>query len=106
MAGDIAGVTNLSGLTLSSTLSVGGQASFTAGVTAPSYVTLSGGASMAGAQLSLATWGFSITTASQMSEVAPNTLALVFQASGISLCFRSGSTIYTVGASATSAARV
>lgn len=107
MAGDILGVTNLSALTLASTLSVGGVAKFT------SAISLSGGADLGGSKLtmgggvlSIGTISFSILTGSQMSLIPDGHLGLLHQASGFSLVYRSGSTIYTVGASAVSSARV
>jgi hypothetical protein len=102
MAGDIHGVTHLSSLSLHNTLQVG-SASLT---TASGLSTGGRGVTLSGGVLSLGTHGFSITTCSQMSQIADGGLGLVFQASGMSLCFRSGSTIYTVGASAVSAVRV
>ena len=95
MAGDIH-----NGYTVFSALSIAGGSSL--GTVALNRAPLT----MGGGLLSLATHGLSITTASQMSLVADGCLGLLQHASGFSLVYRSGSTIYTVGASAVSAARV
>ena len=85
MAGDIHGYTVLSALSLAGGASVGTLA-------------LNGGT------LSLATRSISMITGGAQTTVPDGHLALLQAASGFSLVYRSGSTIYTVGASATSAA--
>ena len=102
MAGDIH-----NGYTVFSAISLAGGASVgTLATNAAPIVTSGGSVSLGGGTLSLATWGLSITTGSQMSVVPDGCLGLLHHASGFSLVYRSGSTIYTVGASAVSAARV
>jgi hypothetical protein len=95
MAGNIPGVTVLSGLSLDQ-----GGLHITSGgsVTVPSGVTLW----ITAPEFSLAT----ITNAGSLSSRAGlgMMLGLVFAASGISLVARSGNTIYTIGGSSTSAA--
>ena len=92
MAGDIHGYTVLSALSLA-----GGSSRGT-------LATNGGQVSLGGGILSLGTHSFSITTASAMDEIPDGHVGIVFQASGLSLIYRSGDTAYTVGASATSAA--
>lgn len=72
MAGNIIGTTNLSSLSLQGT---------------------------EGGQLSLNTYSFSIVTASAATKIPDNSLGLVFRASGISLVYVSGGTVYSFGSS-------
>src|SRR5690348_16870194 len=49
--------------------------------------------------LSIASWCFSIQTAAAATAIANNSLGLVFRASGISLVYVSGGTVYSFGSS-------
>ena len=49
--------------------------------------------------LSVMTWGFSIQTAAAATAIGNNSLGLVFRASGISLVYVSGGTVYSFGSS-------
>lgn len=49
--------------------------------------------------LSLGTYSFSITTAAAATSIPDNHLGLVFRASGISLVYVSGGTVYSFGSS-------
>ena len=79
MAGNLFGVTNFSAISL---LAPGG-------VTWPS----------ATPTFSLNTYCFSITTAAAATSIPNNCLGLVFRASGISLVYVSGGTVYSFGSS-------
>jgi hypothetical protein len=101
MAGDIAGITNLSSLSLAADLNVSGRQ------------TLPSGASLVVNSGATVTWlpGFmwsvgTIATGASLSSLAGTGMQIgfAFAASGCSIIGRSGNTIYTFGASATSAA--
>ena len=65
-------------------------------------VVLQGGASLgpnSGGGLSLGTYSFSITTAAAATSIPDAHLGLVFRASGISLVYVSGGTVYSFGSS-------
>jgi len=80
MAGNLQGLTTLSALSLSGREFVAG-----AGVPANTPV------------LSLNTYSFSILTAANATSIPNNSLGLVFRASGISLVYVSGGTVYSFG---------
>lgn len=80
MAGNLTGVTVLSALSLDAPSAV-------AGLPANTPV------------LSLNTYSFSITTAALATSIPNNSLGLVFRASGISLVYVSGGTVYSFGSS-------
>jgi hypothetical protein len=82
MAGDIMNYTVLSGLSMPS----GGT------------VAINGG------ELSLGTYSFSITTAAAATSIPSGHLGVVFRASGISLVYVSGGTVYSFGSSSYSGA--
>lgn len=84
MAGDIH-----NGYTVFSALSVAGGAS-------------RGTVALNSAPLSLGTISFSIMTAADASGIPSGYLGLIQRASGFSLVYKSGSTVYTVGTSAVS----
>ena len=103
MAGDIAGVTNLSSLSLAADLNAAGRITVPSG---GSIIFASGGTvSFAGAMISMRTIG-NLASLSSLAATDPNNgiMAIWQGASGLSLVLRSGNTIYTVGASAVSAA--
>lgn len=75
-----------------------------ASTVAVSYGTfaLQGGATLApntGGGLSLGTYSLSITTAAAATSIPDGHLGLVFRASGISLVYLSGGTVYSFGSS-------
>ena len=82
MAGNLQGLTTLSGLSLDGRGFVAA-----AGVPANTPV------------FSLNTYSFSITTAALATSIPNNSLGLVFRASGISLVYVSGGTVYSFGSS-------
>lgn len=101
MAGDIAGTTNLSSLSLAADLNVAGRQ------TIPSGASLHAASGSTVAWLSGMHWSMAtIGTAASLASVAGSgfQLGIFFGASGCSLIGRSGNTIYTIGASAVSAA--
>jgi hypothetical protein len=116
MAGDIVGLTRLTGLSITSAtgsaqtdiaypqLHVAGGARVV--VDSGSSVIYSSGAtvSFAGAMISFRTIG-NVTSMASLAATDPNNgiLAVWQGASGLSLLLRSGNTIYTIGASAVSA---
>jgi hypothetical protein len=113
MAGDIHGITNLSNLSVAeqvsaSTLSVvGAVAASTVTIAAGGFLTMTsaGTVKISTAHLSWRT----ISTAASMSSIAPSNVdngvvSLAFAASGISLLYRSGNSVYVIGQSAQSAA--
>jgi hypothetical protein len=76
-------------------------------VTVLSALSIAGGTSagtvaLNAAPLSLGTFSFSMTTAADASGIADGALGLIQRASGWSLVYKSGSTVYTVGTSAVS----
>ena len=117
MAGDIQGVTHLTGLSVTSTpgsalttyavpvlIAQGGtrvQVDSGASIVFASGATVS----FAGAMISMRTIG-NLASLSSLAATDPNNgiMAIWQGASGLSLVLRSGNTIYTIGASATSAA--
>src|SRR5690349_1753968 len=98
MAGNIS-----EGFTVFSNLSIaaGGPASGGGGASTggPSGQTVA----LNGALLSIGTWAFSMITASSAAAIPSGCVGLLMQASGFSLVYKSGSTVYTIGASAVSA---
>ena len=82
MAGNLQGITTLSALSLDGRGFVAG-----AGIPASTPV------------FSLNTYSFSITTAALATSIPNNSLGLVFRASGISLVYVSGGTVYSFGSS-------
>jgi hypothetical protein len=116
MAGDIHGITNFSHLSLAGNLGVSSDLSLSGGsvsVTSLGRVALGSGTSfvassgatiayLPGVHWSMGTLG----TAASLASVAGLgfQLGIFFGASGCSLIGRSGNTIYTIGASAVSAA--
>jgi uncharacterized protein (DUF2345 family) len=101
MAGDIAGVTNLSSLSLAADLNAAGR------ITIPSGASLiaASGATVAiasGAHFSMAT----IAAASSLASLAGTGMqvGLFFAASGLSLVCRSGNTLYYFNSAASGAA--
>ena len=77
---------NQQGITQFSAISLDGR-SFVAGNGAPANTPV----------LSLNTYSFSITTAASAVAIPNNSLGLVFRASGISLVYVSGGTVYSFG---------
>ena len=116
MAGDLQGVTHLTGLSITSTPGLS-QATYThpvLHVAGGARVVVDSGSSFvvaSGATLTLATTAISIRTIGNVASLASlgptnpdNAQLAVWQgASGLSLILRSGNTIYTIGASAVSA---
>lgn len=100
MAGDLVGPTILTGLIVTPTP---GSGVTTTGHTGPSsYIEVQSGGTLSvqsGAQLSLATFSFSIATAASATAIPSGNLGIVFRASGISLVYVSGSTVYSFGSS-------
>ena len=80
MAGNLRGYTTFSALTLE-------------GGTSEGTVALNGGV------LSLGTYSFSIATAAAATAIPSGHLGVVFRASGISLVYISGGTVYSFGSS-------
>ncbi|HEX9249321.1 MAG TPA: hypothetical protein VF856_07465 [Gemmatimonadaceae bacterium] len=71
----------------------------------PAIVQLQSGVTLqvqAGAQLSLQTFSFSMTTAALATAIPSGNLGLVFRASGLSLVYVSGGTVYSLASSAIS----
>src|SRR5438067_1990233 len=105
MAGDQIGNTVLTGLIVTNTpgsrltdrpLPVSGG---------PALAQMSSGVTLSiqsGAQFSLQTFSFSITTAAVATAIPSGNLGLVFRASGISLVYVSGGTVYSVASSTVS----
>jgi len=79
-------ITNLEGYTVFSSMSLAGS-----------------GSSTLGTNVSVTSWALSILTAPNVGAIPSGYLAIVQQASGFSLIYKSGTTSYTVGASAVSA---
>jgi hypothetical protein len=86
MTGDIHDVTHLSSVSLHNTLTVGAASLGTA------------------AGLSLGTWSLSIATASAATKIPSGYFGIVQRASGLSLVYVSGATVYNIAGSATSGA--
>ena len=61
------------------------------------------GATAAITNMSVVSWGLSMLTAASATAIPSGYLGLIQQASGFSLIYKSGTTVYTVGASAVSA---
>jgi len=106
MAGDLIGNTVLTGLIVTNTPG-SAQTNLPLPVSGgPAIAQISSGVTLSlqsGAQLSMATWAFSILTASSAAAIPSGCLGLIQLASGFSLIYKSGTTVYTVGASAVSA---
>lgn len=81
------------GFTTFSNVSIQGD-----GTNAPSAQTVA----LNGALLSLGTYAFSIATANAATLIPDGCLGVVFRASGLSLIYRSGSTVYSISSSAVS----
>lgn len=79
MAGNLTGITTFSAVSLDALASAGGLPNTPV--------------------LSLNTYSFSITTAAAATAIPNNSLGLVFRASGISLVYVSGGTVYSFGSS-------
>jgi len=91
-------ITNLEGYTVFSSMSLAGS-----GSTAKVKDLIVRGASTLGTNVSVTSWALSILTAPNVGAIPSGYLAIVQQASGFSLIYKSGTTSYTVGASAVSA---
>ena len=104
------GKTHLSGLSISGTGDGSGTSlgAVDAGALTGSTLSLSGaltGALVTSSGLSMVGSGqISLRTVANASSLGTTELGVVFQASGVSLIYRSDDTAYTVGASAVSAA--
>ena len=90
--------TNLEGYTVFSSLSLAGS-----GATAQVQDLTARGATSV-VSLAIAGASFSIQTAGAATSGVDGGLVVVFRASGVSLCYKSGSSIYLIGGSATSGA--
>src|SRR4051812_45242997 len=113
MAGDITGRTNLSSLSLGGGLDIGTDSGTSLSLTSNGRLALASGTSLVVASGATVTWlpgamwsMGTISTAASLSSLAGTgfQLGIFFGASGCSLIGRSGNTIYTIGASAVSAA--
>jgi hypothetical protein len=105
MAGDQIGNTVLTGLIITNTpgsrqtdrpLPVSGG---------PAIAQISSGVTLSvqsGGQFSLQTYSFSIATAALATSIPSGNLGLVFRASGLSLVYVSGGTVYSLASSAIS----
>lgn len=107
MAGDLIGNTILTGLIVTNTPG-SARTNMPAPVSGgPAILQVESGATVSlqsGAQLSLATFSFSIATASAATLIPSGNLGIVFRTSGISLVYVSGSTVYSFGSSSYSGA--
>lgn len=95
--------------TIGSTLSVGGAARFGSTLSVDGAVTLNAaltGLAISGTQFSASSADFmSIVTAANSSSMTRGELRIIHALSGFSLVYSSGATVYTIGASAVSAAQ-
>jgi hypothetical protein len=103
----IVGLTSLSslsvqGLTVTGSSQLLGSANLISAstVTVSTLLTVQKTASIA--SLSLTTFSFSILTGAAATSVPDNSLALIFRASGVSLVYMSGGTVYSVASSTVS----
>ena len=105
MAGDIIGTTVLTGLLITNT--PGSRLTDRAVPVSggPALATIGSGTTLSiqsNAQLSLQTFSFSITTGALATSVPSGNLGLIFRASGLSLVYVSGGTVYSLASSAIS----
>jgi hypothetical protein len=94
--------TNLEGYTVFSSVSLAGSGSTLLAQDITSRGSIVGNWGQV-TNMSIASWSLSILTAASATAIPSGYLGLIQQASGFSLIYKSGTTVYTVGASAVSA---